>query len=205
MSTNLPPAQDGYAVVNADGTVARGAKGYSVTHAAGSGQYEVDTVSDVKTCTYSVTAGSADVLAPAPAIATAARKRENRSAIMVATYDGRGNHTDSGFHLIVRCSDTSGNEGAAAVNADGTLAHAVGASTVGQAGTGSYFVTFNHSDAASVCAFTGAIGLGGAVGTSDPGFLTVGGDGGSSAAVRTYDRKGNPADLGFHIFMSCPP
>src|SRR6185312_1069569 len=97
-----PPSFDGYVVAAPDGTVLRGT-GYTVFHVS-TGKYEVDTVpNDVHSCAYSVTAGSGDAKIPPVSIATAVGRRENHTAVMVATFDAAGQPADEGFHLIVDC------------------------------------------------------------------------------------------------------
>jgi hypothetical protein len=92
----------------------------------------------------------------------------------------------------------------AVVNANGTLARGFGVQSVSHtAGTGSYIVFFNRN--VRDCAYTATIGLGGASGTSARGFITTVG---AAAGVRgvfvtTDDIAGNPAERGFHLFVSC--
>jgi hypothetical protein len=186
-------------VVNADGTLARGGKA-GVIH-SGTGQYEVDS-ENVKTCAYVVTAGSSDTTVPSPAVATAVRKLGQQNAILISTYDNRGNAIDSGFHLIVRCVDAT-LDGAAVVDPDGTLARGVFASSATRADVGEYTVAFNNASIPTACAYTATIGLSASAGVSAPGLVTVAQAGNGNVAVRTYDVKGNPADLGFHVFAAC--
>jgi hypothetical protein len=94
---------EGFIVVNPDGTEARGSAGYSSSHVT-NGQYEIDTISSVQDCAFSVTEGSSDSTAPVIGFATAVgRGAEDTMAVMVATYDANGQFADRGFHLIVRC------------------------------------------------------------------------------------------------------
>ena len=191
---------NGYVVAAPDGTVVRGT-GYTVFHVT-TGQYEIDTIPDVHSCAYSVTAGSGDTTIPPVSIATAVGRRENHTAIMVATFDGTGNYADEGFYLIVRCTD-SATDGAAVVNSDGTLARGVAATSSARVDTGAYTVTFDYGKLASTCAYTASIGLSGTSGISDPGLVNVAAVSGGTIAIRTYDTNGNPADLGFQVFAAC--
>jgi hypothetical protein len=195
-----PPPQNGFVVANGDGTVVRSTL-YTVFHVT-TGQYEVDTIPNIHPCAYSVTAGSGDATIPAPTIATAVGRRENHTAIMVATFDHDGNYADAGFHLIVRCTNAQ-TDGAAVVDPDGTLVRGIFASGATRTGTGAYRVTFSNSAFSTTCAYTAAVGLSGTSGVSDPGFVNVAAVSAGTIAVMTYDKNGNPADLGFQVFGAC--
>lgn len=192
---------NGFIVSAGDGTLVRSSFGLTVTHVT-TGQYEVDSVSPVHSCAYSVTPGSGDVKIQPPAIATAVGRRENAQAVMIATYNSAGEYTDAGFHLIIQCTNSSSN-GAAAVDADGTLARGILATAASRTGTGAYTVTFSNSAASSTCAYTAAVGLSATSGTSDPGFVNVAAVSAGTIAVRTYDTNGNLADRGFHVYAMC--
>lgn len=192
---------NGFIVATGDGTLVRSSFGYSVTHVS-TGRYEVDVLANVHSCAYSVTAGSGDATIAPPAIATSVGRVENSNAIMIATFDSKGAYVDSGFHLIVRCLDAT-TDGAAVVDADGTLARGIFANGATRTGVGAYTVTFANSAASGTCAYTAAVGLSATSGTSDPGFVNVAAVSGGTIAVRTYDRKGRPVDLGFHVFAMC--
>ena len=203
--TMLAPANaanliNGFVVANGDATVVRGT-GYTVFH-VDTGKYEVDTVPNIHSCAYSITAGSGDSTVPPVSIATVVGRRENQNAIMVATFDSSGNYADEGFHLIVRCLDAQ-TDGAAVVNPDGSLVRGISANSATRLGTGSYQVTFSNGSFSSSCAYTASIGLSGASGVSDAGFINVAAVGSGTIAVRTYDTNGNAADLGFHVFGAC--
>jgi hypothetical protein len=192
---------NGFVVSTGDGTLVRNSFGLTVTHVT-TGQYEVDSVSPVHSCAYSVTPGSGSAKFELPAIATAVGRRENAQAVMIATYDANGNYADAGFHLIIQCTNSSPN-GAAAVDADGTLARGILATAASHTGTGAYTVTFSNSAASSTCAYTAAVGLSTTSGTSDPGFVNVAAVSAGTIAVRTYDTNGNLADRGFHVQAMC--
>lgn len=191
---------NGFVVANADGSFVRGTK-YSVTQ-LDTGRYLVNASDDVRFCAYSVTAGSGDTNIPAPAVATAVGEREDRTGIIVATYDHRGNPVDSGFHLIVRCA-SGGSNGAAVVDPDGTLARGILATSAARTDLGAYTVTFANGSFSTTCAYTADIGLSAQSGVSAPGIVNVAVVGAGTIAVRTYDTKGNAADLGFHVFGAC--
>jgi hypothetical protein len=191
---------NGFVVAAPDGTVIRGT-GYTVFHVT-TGQYEVDTVPDVHSCAYSITAGSGDTTVPPVSIATAVGRRESRTAIMVATFDSAGQYADEGFHLIVRCLNGAA-DGAAVVDPDGTLVRGISATSAIRLDTGSYNVTFDYGKISDTCAYTASVGLSGTSGTSEPGFVNVAAVSGGTIAVRTYDKMGNPVDRGFHVFAAC--
>ena len=98
---------------------------------------------------------------------------------------------------------TPGVSGWAVVGSDGTLARKHNATKVDTNGTGQYVVYFSSN--IRRCAYTATIGLTGAGGVSDPGFVTVVGAGVSVHAVyiETFDKTGTLADLGFHLIVTC--
>lgn len=195
------PHFDGFVVAKGDGTVVRGT-GYTVFHIS-AGKYEVDTIPlDVHPCTYIITAGSGDATLPPPSIATAVGRRENHTAVMVATYDAQGNYADEGFHLIVRCNNNTP-DGAATVDPDGSMVRSRFVTSTARTGVGAYTVTFNNSSLSTTCAYTASIGLSGTSGISDPGLVNVAAVSGGTIAVRTYDTHGEAADRGFHVFAAC--
>ncbi len=91
----------------------------------------------------------------------------------------------------------------AVVDSDGTLARDLGATAAIHDGTGVYEVDFDKN--VTECGYTAAIGLSGTAGASDPGTVTVVGRSGTPKGVyvQTFDRKGHPMDLGFHLILAC--
>jgi hypothetical protein len=91
----------------------------------------------------------------------------------------------------------------AVVNSDGSLARGLNATVASRANTGVYLVDFNHDITA--CGYTATIGVSGNAGVSNPGIVTVVGHYADPKGlyIQTFDRKGNPADLGFHIIVAC--
>jgi hypothetical protein len=195
-----PLPGDGFVVSAGDGTVLRGS-GYSVFH-IDAGQYEVDTTPDVHSCTYSVTAGSGDTTLPPHSFATAVGRRENHTAIMIATYDGSGQYADMGFHLIVRCKSAAAPAAAAAVASDGTLVRGLGTLSASRTAMGTYTVTFSDVKIATSCAYTASIGSSGTA-ISDPGSVNVAAGSSGAIQVLTYDAHGEAADRGFHVYVAC--
>jgi len=103
--TAVPPPgslASGFAVVNADGSLARGTAVSS--SAAGTGSYDVIFAKSVKRCVYAATIGDSDSVTVAPAgFATVAGMAGDDMGVYVATFDSSGTQSSLGFHLIVRC------------------------------------------------------------------------------------------------------
>jgi hypothetical protein len=95
-----------WAVVNSDGSVARGTSGVAASKGA-VGQYSVTFPIDVHLCAFVATGGLAGMAGPAPAaIAGASSSNGNVKGVLVATYqesNGAFGAADSGFHLLVVC------------------------------------------------------------------------------------------------------
>jgi hypothetical protein len=95
-----------WAVVNADGSLARGTTGVSSSKGA-SGQYSVTFPIDVHLCAYFATSGLSGTVGAAPAaIAGTSSINGTPKAVLVATYqesNGAFGGADSGFHLLVVC------------------------------------------------------------------------------------------------------
>jgi hypothetical protein len=92
------------AVVNADGSLARGqgATG-SFSLSAGSGDYEVDFNRDVTGCAYVATLGNATAGTAPNGFITDAARNGNPDAVFVKTSDTAGNPADIQFHLVIAC------------------------------------------------------------------------------------------------------
>ena len=91
----------------------------------------------------------------------------------------------------------------AVVDAGGTLARGRGATGTLHNDTGIYEVDFAKD--VTACGYTATIGLPGTTDSSDPGTVAVAGRSGTPDGiyVQTFDRKGHPADLGFHAIVTC--
>lgn len=87
-----------WAVVNPDGTLARGRGNPTVTY-GGIGAYTVKFGSTVSNCAYTATTA----LPGGPSYATVFLDPADGSVVHVFTFDGFGNPTDLPFHLIVAC------------------------------------------------------------------------------------------------------
>jgi hypothetical protein len=97
------------AVVNADGTLARGLGATSSTRIDPQipGQYEVKFDRDVSNCTYTATIGlSGNMSSPTPGEITVAGRDNDPQGVFIATYDIQGVGVDLGFHLAVHCPPT---------------------------------------------------------------------------------------------------
>lgn len=104
-----PPGPAGtgvqFAVVGADGTLARGSTGVtSQLLDATNGRYQVNFGHDVSACAYTATAGdvAAGALA-APFVVTVATRAGNVNAVFVQTWQTNGTGTPVSFHLMVAC------------------------------------------------------------------------------------------------------
>jgi hypothetical protein len=94
------------AVVNVDGSLARGRGAVSSSQLGVDGQYEVVFNRDVSNCAYVVSGGEATTLPPDDAVVfTVAPRDGNPNAVFVQEWDGvlgRDSYS-SGFHLMVVC------------------------------------------------------------------------------------------------------
>ncbi len=99
-------ASTGWAVVNLDGSLARGRDAVSSVQLGVDGQYEVVFNRDVSQCAYVASGGEADAVGADDAVVfTVAPRAGNPSAVFVQEWDGvlaRDSYS-SGFHLIVTC------------------------------------------------------------------------------------------------------
>jgi len=94
------------AVVNLDGSLARGRGAVSSSQLGVDGQYEVVFDRDVSNCVYVASGGEATTVAPDDAVVfTVAPRDGNVNAVFVQEWDGvlaRDSYS-SGFHIIVVC------------------------------------------------------------------------------------------------------
>jgi hypothetical protein len=91
----------------------------------------------------------------------------------------------------------------AVVNDDASVARGTSDTSATADGTGAFIVHFNRN--IRDCAYTGSIGLSGSVSTSNPGMIAVVGAAidDHGVYVTTTDEAGNPANLGFHVVVTC--
>ena len=93
-----------FAVVNANGTLARGAKAVSATR-LGTGSYEVIFRKDVRKCAYVATIGlSGSAGSSLPGEITVVGRSGNDRGVFVTTHSSAGASADLGFHLAVLCA-----------------------------------------------------------------------------------------------------
>jgi len=93
-----------FAVVNADGTLARRRNAVSAAR-LGTGQYEVVFRKDVRKCAYAGTIGlSGSVGSSAPGEITVVGRFGNDRGVFVTTHSSAGAFGDLGFHLAVHCA-----------------------------------------------------------------------------------------------------
>jgi hypothetical protein len=100
-----------FAVVNSDGTLARGSAGTSSEQvgAAGTGTYRVFFPRDVTACSFTATIGlSGSEGVSAPGFITVVGAAVDSAGVFVTTDDTAGANADRGFHLAVTCSGPPG-------------------------------------------------------------------------------------------------
>jgi len=191
-----------YAVVGADGTLARGSKVVSSTHIS-TGSYEVVFNHKVNKCAFTAaigTTGAGSILAPGEI--TVAGRAGNTSGVFVHTMDRTGTAADSSFHLAVACGGDI-----AVIEADGTKArgaHVVSSTKLSGANGGTYQVLFDRT--VSGCAYTATVGVstnGGSITT--PVTITTATRAGNANGVFVFihQTNGSTIDEPFHLNVSC--
>lgn len=106
--TKTPPPTILTAVVNVDGTLARGKGALSSRQVGADGGYEISFNTDVSQCTYTASGGEARSDTPGPddaVVFTVAPRAGAVNAVYVLEWDGILGYDSysSGFHLIVVC------------------------------------------------------------------------------------------------------
>jgi hypothetical protein len=100
-----PTAETFYAVVNADGSLARAfpASKAAAIHIT-TGTYEVDLKNDLTGCAYTASIGlSGSSGASAPGFVTVVGRAGQPHGMFIQTYNAAGTLTDLGFHVQVAC------------------------------------------------------------------------------------------------------
>ena len=93
-----------FAVVDANGTLARGRRAVSATR-LGTGAYEVVFRRDVRRCAYVATIGlSGSAGSSLPGEITVVGRAGNDRGVFVTTHSSGGASADLGFHLTVHCA-----------------------------------------------------------------------------------------------------
>ncbi len=96
--------KDRYAVVDANGAIARGKGLVSVTHTAGAGSYIVIFNKNVRSCVYDATIGLSGASGTsARGFITVVGAAVDVNGVFVTTDDISGNAAERGFHLQVGC------------------------------------------------------------------------------------------------------
>jgi hypothetical protein len=91
------------AVVDADGTLARG-RGATGTVHTDTGIYEVDFKKDVSACGYTATIGmSGEAGGSPPGTVTVVGRSGTPNGVYIQTFNQKGHAADLGFHLILAC------------------------------------------------------------------------------------------------------
>lgn len=97
------PATKLFAVVNANGTLARGSGAPTATR-GGTGVYAVRFNQNVRNCAYTATIGLSDAAgASAPGEITVVGENASENGVFLITHDSAGAASDRGFHLAVFC------------------------------------------------------------------------------------------------------
>jgi hypothetical protein len=103
---SVPPSgrrRSDFAVVNADGSVARSRNVVGVDH-VGTGVYVVHFATDKTGCAYTATIGlSGNSGTSLPGYATVVGSAVDPNGVFLDTYGSSGTTTDLGFHLVTTC------------------------------------------------------------------------------------------------------
>ena len=99
----LPHAEARYAVVNANGTLARGTSGTSSASTGLTGNYEVLFDRDVRSCAYTATIGAPTTAIANPGAITVAQRGGKPNGVFLTVKDVDGARQAQPFHLVVTC------------------------------------------------------------------------------------------------------
>lgn len=201
--TTAPRQPSVWAVVNADGSLARG-RGVQFTQKTAQGTYEIVFDAFVGRCGITVTRGDAGSAGTStPGIAMAEPQQRHSNVVGVSTFDASEHASATGFHLQESCRDEAGPAFSAVVGEDGTFVRGIGTSGAQRLAKGQYEVDFPQD--VTACSFTAAIGLPGADAPTAPGMINVAGREGNVDAilVQTFNRTSLAADRGFHVIVKC--
>jgi hypothetical protein len=93
-----------WAVINADGTIARSdGAGPATTGKLATGQYEVGFFRNITGCAYQVTIGQPGAGSASPGEVTMASRSGNINGVFVTTHDSTGALADRPYHVVVTC------------------------------------------------------------------------------------------------------
>ncbi|GHP00166.1 hypothetical protein KSF_102130 [Reticulibacter mediterranei] len=201
--TNFPfhlsvSCQGPYAVVDANGSLVRGANVSTVNHLS-TGRYEVTFNRDVSHCAYIATIGDpANALVSNPGLVYTAGGHGGNEGVYVETKNLGGGLTNFPFHLSVSCQGPY-----AVVDANGSLVRGSTGSAVTHRGPGAYEITFNQD--VSHCAYVATIGDPSNALVYNPGLVFTAGGHSSNREVyvETKNLGGGLTDFPFHLHVSC--
>jgi hypothetical protein len=192
-----------YAVVDSDGTLARGGNATAAQH-LGRGSYAVSFDREVADCAVTATIGSVDTTqVGSPGEITVAAGADPQT-VDVTTVDATGAPVNAPFHLAVDCGRR---KPTAVINADGTTARGANVSSDKLSptpGDGRYEVIFDQP--VWDCAFEATVGLpdnSGAI--LDPVTISTAVRAGDNNGVFVFihDATGATADEPFHLSVYC--
>ena len=101
--TNGADATKLWAVINADGSFARGSGVFQSALLANGGTYEVAFNRNVRDCAFLATIGSPEEDTVFPGMISAVRRSTNQNSVLVKTYSSTGADVNMPFHLGVFC------------------------------------------------------------------------------------------------------
>jgi len=195
-----------FAVVAADGSLARGTHIVSTAHVA-TGAYEVIFDSNVRKCAYTASLGTTGAgTVGDPGQVTVVGRVTNVNGVFVQIVDRSGNPVDSSFHLAANCGPL---KLTAVINGNGTKARGPNVVSskklVSTVNDGRYEVIFNQN--VSNCSYTANLGLPGSSGSiTTPVTITTATRAGNANGVFLFVHLTNGAtiDEPFHLYVLCP-
>jgi hypothetical protein len=198
---------DPWAVINADGSLARGAGVVSSANLQ-AGRYEVIFNKDVSKCAYVATLGNAGFGDPPIGKIGVARRGGNKNGVLVNTRIPLLHiEANMGFHLFVACKQVAGSarqartatsDRWATVDSDGTWMGGKGVVSAKRLDEGRYEVIFDRDVSNCVYVSTFGFGVSGTqVGVARRGGTTNG------VFVRMFHDRGFPIDASFSLFVGC--
>lgn len=187
-----------FATVNSAGVLISGGGVASVSHAPGSGQYEVTFTSNVSQCSYVST--TFNTYSQAIQSYTAGGHL-SPNGVFVETKNQGGGLLDGGFNLVVICNAVK--QFFAVVDYGGNLARSTPGAVLANPGPGRYTVTFATS--VSGCAFLATVGdPGNALVFNPSGVYTGSGANSKTVYIETKNPGGGlQPGVPFHLAVIC--
>ncbi len=197
-----------WAVVGADGTLARGGHVTSTSHIA-TGQYEVIFDTNVNKCAFTANPGTtADGEVVAPGQVTVVGRAGNKHGVFIRIVDRTGAALDMPFHLGVTCGKTRLYAVVDTTASTATLARGSKVTSVAKlsttANTGTYQVIFKRD--VTGCAYEATVGLSGSGGSiGDPVTISTASRAGNADGVFVFVHQttGATIDEPFHLTVYC--